>query len=230
MVEAPIFHVNGDDPEAVMHATKVATEFRQKFGRTSSSTFSLLSPLRCNEGDEPMFTNPAMYKTIKTHKTTLQLYTERLVKDGLIQEGEIEDMKAAPSPAERRIRDRQELQAEQGRLALDGPLVASRPGGGGVFARQDGNHQEGLAEIGAALTRVPEGFDIHKTVSRQLEAKAQMFKTGAGFDWATARRSPSARSPARDPGSPFGPGLHPRHLQWRHSAFVDQMTEERHYP
>ena len=95
MVEAPIFHVNGDDPEAVVHAAKVATEFRQKFQKDVVIDIFCYRRFGHNEGDEPMFTNPAMYKTIKGHKTTLQLYTERLVADGLVPEGEIEEMKAA---------------------------------------------------------------------------------------------------------------------------------------
>jgi 2-oxoglutarate dehydrogenase E1 component len=98
MVEAPIFHVNGDDPEAVVHAAKVAIEFRQKFGKDVVIDMFCYRRFGHNEGDEPMFTNPIMYKKIKTQKTTLQLYTERLVKDGLIPEGEIEDMKAPSSP------------------------------------------------------------------------------------------------------------------------------------
>ncbi|MHA7829308.1 MAG: thiamine pyrophosphate-dependent enzyme, partial [Roseovarius sp.] len=95
MVEAPIFHVNGDDPEAVVHAAKVATEFRQKFQKDVVIDMICYRRFGHNEGDEPMFTNPVMYNEIKKHKTTLSLYTERLVADGLIPEGEIEDMKAA---------------------------------------------------------------------------------------------------------------------------------------
>ena len=97
MVEAPIFHVNGDDPEAVVHAAKVATEFRQKFHKDVVIDVICYRRFGHNEGDEPMFTNPLMYKKIKQQKTTLALYTERLVRDGLIPEGEIEDMKARSS-------------------------------------------------------------------------------------------------------------------------------------
>jgi 2-oxoglutarate dehydrogenase E1 component len=79
MVEAPIFHVNGDDPEAVVHAAKVATEFRQKFHKDVVIDIFCYRRFGHNEGDEPMFTQPRMYKRIKKHKTTLQLYTERLV-------------------------------------------------------------------------------------------------------------------------------------------------------
>ena len=95
MVEAPIFHVNGDDPEAVVHAAKVATEFRQKFRKDVVLDIFCYRRFGHNEGDEPMFTQPQMYKKIKTHNTSLSIYTERLVKDGFIPEGEIEDMKAA---------------------------------------------------------------------------------------------------------------------------------------
>ncbi|NCM96385.1 MAG: 2-oxoglutarate dehydrogenase E1 component, partial [Rhodobacterales bacterium] len=95
MVEAPIFHVNGDDPEAVVHAAKVATEFRQTFHKDAVIDIFCYRRFGHNEGDEPMFTNPAMYSRIRRQKSTLQLYTERLVADGLIPEGEIEDMKAA---------------------------------------------------------------------------------------------------------------------------------------
>ena len=96
MVEAPIFHVNGDDPEAVVHAAKVATEYRQKFQKDVVLDIICYRRFGHNEGDEPMFTNPLMYKHIK-QKTSLSIYTERLVNDGLIPEGEIEDMKSVVS-------------------------------------------------------------------------------------------------------------------------------------
>ena len=94
MVEAPIFHVNGDDPEAVVHAARVATEFRQKFAKDVVLDIFCYRRFGHNEGDEPMFTQPLMYKSIKEQKTTLQLYSERLIKDGLIPESEIELSKA----------------------------------------------------------------------------------------------------------------------------------------
>ncbi len=118
MVEAPIFHVNGDDPEAVVHAARVATEFRQKFHKDVVLDIICYRRFGHNEGDEPMFTNPLMYKTIKKHKTTLQLYTERLVRDGLIPEGEIDRRALEPSwQARRGLRARQDrhFQAGHGR-------------------------------------------------------------------------------------------------------------------
>jgi 2-oxoglutarate dehydrogenase E1 component len=232
MVEAPIFHVNGDDPEAVVHAAKVATEFRQKFHKDAVIDIFCYRRFGHNEGDEPMFTNPAMYTRIKRQKTTLQLYTERLVADGLIPEGEIEDMKTA-------FQARLNSDFEAGRDYrpnradwLDGRWKH-------LGTKDMENYQAGetaikpetMAEVGAALTRVPPDFDIHKTVTRLLDAKARMFETGEGFDWATAEALAFGSLqvegfPVRLSGQDCTRGT----FSQRHSAFVDQTTEERYYP
>ena len=231
MVEAPIFHVNGDDPEAVVHAAKVATEFRQKFHKDVVIDIFCYRRFGHNEGDEPMFTNPAMYTRIKRQKTTLQLYTERLVRDGLIPEGEIEDMKAA---FQARLNEEFETAKDykpnkadwlDGRWShLDREGEDYTPGDTAIAP-------ETLAEVGAALTRVPDGFDLHKTVGRQLEAKREMFATGKGFDWATAEALAfgsllTEGFPVRLSGQDCTRGT----FSQRHSAFIDQTTEERFYP
>ena len=231
MVEAPIFHVNGDDPEAVVHAAKVAIEFRQKFHKDVVLDIFCYRRFGHNEGDEPMFTNPMMYKTIKGHKTTLQLYTERLVKDGLIPEGEIEDMKASfqahlneefeagknfkPNKADWldgrwKHLDREKEEYDAGSTAISPSL---------------------MAEVGTALSTPPKNFDLHKTVGRQLENKAKMFETGEGFDWATAEAlafgSLAAEGyPVRLSGQDCTRGT----FSQRHSGLIDQTTEERYYP
>ncbi len=232
MVEAPIFHVNGDDPEAVVHAAKVATEFRQKFHKDVVLDIFCYRRFGHNEGDEPMFTNPAMYNRIRKQKTTLQLYTERLVADGLIPEGEIEDMKAA---FQSRLNEDFEVAKDYKPNKadwLDGRWKS-------LTTKDLDNYQRGetwikpetMAEIGAALTRVPGNFDLHKTVGRQLEAKAKMFETGKGFDWATAEALAfgsllTEGFPVRLSGQDCTRGT----FSQRHSGWVDQTTEERHYP
>ncbi|PTE21021.1 2-oxoglutarate dehydrogenase E1 component [Cereibacter changlensis JA139] len=231
MVEAPIFHVNGDDPEAVVHAAKVATEFRQKFHKDVVLDIFCYRRFGHNEGDEPMFTNPAMYTSIKKHKTTLQLYTERLVKDGLIPEGEIEDMKAAFQ-----ARLNEEFEAGKDYKPnkadwLDGRWKHLDRNKDEYQAGQTAIAPETMAEIGKALTRAPEGFDLHKTVQRQLDAKAKMFETGKGFDWATGEALAfggmvSEGYPVRLSGQDCTRGT----FSQRHSAFIDQSTEERYYP
>ncbi|MFD1881974.1 2-oxoglutarate dehydrogenase E1 component [Paracoccus pacificus] len=231
MVEAPIFHVNGDDPEAVVHAAKVATEFRQKFHKDVVIDIFCYRRFGHNEGDEPMFTNPAMYKNIKGHKTTLQLYTDRLVADGLIPEGEIEDMKAA-------FQAHLNEEFEMGKNFkpnkadwLDGRWSGLEREGAEYIAGKTGISKKAMTEIGQALTTPPPGFDLHKTVGRLLEAKQKMFQSGEGFDWATAEALAFGSlllegNPVRLSGQDSTRGT----FSQRHSAFIDQTTEERYYP
>ncbi len=231
MVEAPIFHVNGDDPEAVVHAAKVATEFRQKFRKDVVIDIFCYRRFGHNEGDEPMFTNPIMYNKVKKQKTTLALYTERLVKDGLIPEGEIEDMKASF----------QSYLADEFEAGKDyRPNKADwLDGKWSHLDRQDEDYQRGetaikaetFKEIGQALTTAPKDFPLHKTVARLLESKAQMFKAGEGFDWATAEALAFGSLllegyPVRLAGQDSTRGT----FSQRHSGLVNQETEERYYP
>ncbi|MCB1365239.1 MAG: 2-oxoglutarate dehydrogenase E1 component [Rhodobacteraceae bacterium] len=231
VVEAPIFHVNGDDPEAVVHAAKVATEFRQKFHKDVVLDMFCYRRFGHNEGDEPMFTNPLMYKRIKTHKTTLSLYTERLVADGLIPEGEIEDMKAAFQ-----ARLHEEFEAGKDYRPnkadwLDGRWKHLDSRGEEYVRGETAIAPETLAEIGAALTTAPEGYDLHRTVGRILEAKAEMLRTGRGFDWATGEALAFGSLlcegyPVRLAGQDAIRGT----FSQRHSAFVSQESEDRYFP
>ena len=231
MVEAPIFHVNGDDPEAVVHAAKVATEFRQKFNKDVVIDIFCYRRFGHNEGDEPMFTNPIMYNRIKRHKTTLALYTERLVKDGLIPEGEIEDMKAA---FQARLNDEFDAAKEYKPNKADW-----LDGRWSHLNREGDSYQRGetaitgatFDEVGRALTAVPAGLPLHKTVERLLDAKRTMFETGQGIDWATGEALAfgsllTEGYPVRLSGQDSTRGT----FSQRHSAFIDQETEERYYP
>ena len=231
MVEAPIFHVNGDDPEAVVHAAKVATEFRQKFHKDVVIDIFCYRRFGHNEGDEPMFTNPLMYKNIKGHKTTLNLYTERLVKDGLIPEGEIEDMKAS---FQSYLNDEFEAGKEYKPNKADW-----LDGRWSHLDREKDDYQRGetaiaketFDEIGKALTTAPEGFATHKTVDRLLDSKRKMFETGEGFDWATGEALAfgsllTEGYPVRLAGQDSTRGT----FSQRHSGLVNQETEERYYP
>ncbi len=231
VVEAPIFHVNGDDPEAVVHAAKVATEFRQKFHKDVVLDIFCYRRFGHNEGDEPMFTNPLMYKKIKTHKTTLSLYTERLVRDGLIPEGEIEDMKTAfqaflntefeagkdykPNKADWLDGRWSHLDRKQEEYARGATAIT----------------RDTVNELGAALTTAPEGFPLHRTIGRLLDSKRQMFESGTGFDWATGEAMAfgsllTEGFPVRLSGQDATRGT----FSQRHSGLINQDTEERFYP
>ncbi|MFQ3347900.1 MAG: 2-oxoglutarate dehydrogenase E1 component [Paracoccaceae bacterium] len=232
MVEAPIFHVNGDDPEAVVHAARVAVEFRQTFHKDVVLDIFCYRRFGHNEGDEPMFTNPEMYNRIKRQKTTLQLYTERLVSDGLISEGEVEDLKAT-------FQAKLNAEFEAGKDCKPNKADWLDGGWKNIGAKNLDNYQVGatgvkletLKDVGAALTRVPANFNIHKTLKRQLGAKDKMFATGEGIDWATGEALAYGAlllegKPVRLSGQDCTRGT----FSQRHSAFVDQETEERHYP
>ena len=231
MVEAPIFHVNGDDPEAVVHAAKVATEFRQKFHKDVVIDIFCYRRFGHNEGDEPMFTNPLMYKEIKGHKTTLQLYTDRLVADGLIPEGEIEDMKAAfQAHLNEEFEIGKNFKPNKADW-LDGKWTGFQREGAEYIPGDTGIPADSMAAIGQALTTPPADFNLHKTVGRLIEAKKEMFSTGKGFDWATGEALAFGsllleNHPVRLTGQDSTRGT----FSHRHSAFVDQMTEQRYYP
>ena len=231
MVEAPIFHVNGDDPEAVVHAARVATEFRQKFSKDVVLDIFCYRRFGHNEGDEPMFTNPAMYAHIKKQKTTLALYTERLVADGLIPEGEIEDMKAAfqahlneEFEAGRNYKPNKADWLDGRWSHLDKRGEEYQRGATAVDAKI-------LKKVGATLTRLPDGFSPHKTVSRLLETKKQMIDTGQGIDWATAEALAFGTLlldgyPVRLSGQDCTRGT----FSHRHCGLIDQNTEDCYMP
>ena len=231
MVEAPIFHVNGDDPEAVVHAARVATEFRQKFHKDVVIDMFCYRRFGHNEGDEPMFTQPSMYREIKKHKTTLQLYSDKLVQDGLIAEGEVEDMKAA-------FQAELNEEFEAGKVFrpnkadwLDGRWAHLNTAKGEYQRGETHAPMDVLQDVGKALSYVPEGFTPHKTVQRIMDAKAEMLKTGQGYDWATAEAMAFGTLlvegvPVRLSGQDCTRGT----FSQRHSGIIDQKTEARHYP
>src|SRR5882762_6510660 len=186
MIEAPIFHVNGDDPEAVVFAAKVATEFRQKFQKPVVIDMFCYRRFGHNEGDEPAFTQPLMYRAIKAHPTTLEIYGKKLVAEGVVTDGEVEKMRA-----DWRARLDAEYEASQGYKAnnadwLDGrwaDIKASRDyddprrGNTGVAV-------ETLREIGEKITAAPNDFHVHRTIQRFLDNRRAAIETGDGIDWA----------------------------------------------
>ncbi|MEX2517829.1 MAG: 2-oxoglutarate dehydrogenase E1 component [Paracoccaceae bacterium] len=231
MVEAPIFHVNGDDPEAVVHAARVAIEFRQKFHKDVVLDIFCYRRFGHNEGDEPMFTQPEMYREIKKHKTTLQLYSETLVADDLIAEGEVDQMKA-------QFQAQLNEEFEAGKVYrpnkadwLDGRWKHLGAGAEEYQRGATGASMEMLKEVGGALSRIPDEFSAHKTVERIMEAKARMIETGGGIDWATAEALAFGTLqlegfPVRLSGQDVTRGT----FSQRHSGIIDQQTEERYHP
>jgi 2-oxoglutarate dehydrogenase E1 component len=231
MVQAPIFHVNGDDPEAVVHVARIATEFRQLFHKDVVIDMFCYRRFGHNENDEPAFTQPLMYRAIKDHPTTLELYATKLVAEGTLAQPDIKDMIGAFNS-----RLDAEYNASKAHLPNHADWLDGRWSGLSVAPAGDRRGEtavpvEVLQSVGRGLTTVPDGFNIHKTVARQLEAKRHMFETGEGFDWSTGEALAFGTLlregvPVRLSGQDSSRGT----FSQRHSIFVDQQTEERYVP
>jgi len=231
MVQAPIFHVNGDDPEAVVHVARIATEFRQLFHKDVVIDMFCYRRFGHNENDEPAFTQPLMYRTIKDHPTTLELYATKLVAEGTLAQADIKDMIGAFNSRLDAEYDASKAHRPNHADWLDGRWSGLSVAPAGDRRGETAVPLELLRSVGRALTTVPDGFNIHKTVARQLEAKRHMFETGEGFDWATGEALAFGTLlregvPVRLSGQDSSRGT----FSQRHSTFVDQQTEERYVP
>jgi len=233
MIEAPIFHVNGDDPEAVVYAAKVAIEYRQKFQKPVVIDMFCYRRHGHNEGDEPAFTQPLMYKAIRAHATTLEIYAKKLIAEGVVTEGEVEKMKS-----DWRSRLDAEYEAGTGYKPnkadwLDGQWAKfkfsddiddPRRGNTGVAI-------ETLREIGKKITAVPDGFHVHRTIQRFLDTRRKAIETGEGIDWSTGEALACCSllldgHRVRLSGQDSERGT----FSSRHSVLIDQESEARHTP
>ncbi|MBX3579184.1 MAG: 2-oxoglutarate dehydrogenase E1 component [Rhizobiaceae bacterium] len=233
MIEAPIFHVNGDDPEAVVYAAKVATEFRMKFHKPVVIDMFCYRRFGHNEGDEPAFTQPLMYKTIRAHKTTVQIYGEKLIAEGLISQADLDTLRAD-------WRAHLETEWEVGQAYK--PNKADWLDGAWSGLRTADNQDEQrrgktavpvktLKEIGKKLTEVPKDFEVHKTIGRFLETRRGMIDSGEGLDWSTGEALAFGAilldgNPIRLSGQDSERGT----FSQRHSVLYDQRTEDRYIP
>jgi len=233
MVEAPVFHVNGDDPEAVVFAAKVATEFRQTFQKPVVIDMFCYRRFGHNEGDEPAFTQPLMYKKIRQHPTTLEIYSKKLIAEDVVTEGEVEKMRA-----DWRARLDAEQEASQSYKPnnadwLDGRWTGMKPAGATDEPRRGdtGVVIDTLKDIGRKITRVPDGFHVHRTIQRFLDARAKAIDTGEGIDWATGEALAFCSlleegHPVRLSGQDSERGT----FSQRHSVLIDQENEDRYTP
>jgi 2-oxoglutarate dehydrogenase E1 component len=233
MIEAPIIHVNGDDPEAVVFSAKIAVEFRQKFHKPVVIDMFCYRRFGHNEGDEPAFTQPLMYKKIKAHRTTLEIYSEKLVTEGVITAGEVEKLKAD-------WRHRLDAEYEAGQSYkpnkadwLDGRWSGLRPADGGDEARRGrtGIDLVKLKELGLRLCAVPQGFHLHRTIQRFLDNRRGAIESGQGLDWATAEAL--ALATLLDEGHAVrfsGQDSERGTFSQRHSVLIDQENETRYAP
>ena len=234
LVEAPIFHVNGDDPEAVVFCAKVATEYRQKFHKPVVIDMFCYRRFGHNEGDEPSFTQPIMYRLVRSHPTTQQIYANKLIGEGVVTQGEVDKMRS-----DWRQRLEAEFEAGQSYSAnkadwLDGRwagVKASREITDDDRRGKTGVNLDRLRAIGERITVAPEGFNVHKTIGRFLENRHAAIKVGEGIDWSTAESL--AFGSLLDEGFPVrlsGQDSERGTFSQRHSVLIDQETEARYIP
>ncbi len=231
MIAAPILHVNGDNPEAVVHVAKIATEYRQRFQKPVVIDMFCYRRFGHNEADEPLFTQPRMYKKIKKHPPVTQIYAKRLVEEGVVSEADVEGMRKG-------IRAHLDTEFENADTFkpnkadwLDGRW--STIGFAEDEARRGttGVELDHLRDIGRRVTTVPTGFNIHKTAARLLKRRREMIDDGTAIDWAMAEHLAfgslvSERFPVRLSGQDSERGT----FSQRHAVLVDQETERPYTP
>ena len=229
MVEAPIFHANGDDPEAVVYVAKVAAEYRQQFGKDVVVDMFCYRRFGHNEGDDPTMTQPLMYAKIKNHPSVRELYGQRLVAEGVASAEEVESWVtefAAFLDAE--------FDAGKAYKANKADWLDGKWSG---FGRADeekrvtGVPLQKLRDLGLKITSVPDRVEVHKTVKRAIENRRQTIETGENIDWGTAEHLAFATlldqgMPVRLSGQDSVRGT----FVQRHSALIDQASEELYFP
>jgi 2-oxoglutarate dehydrogenase E1 component len=231
MVQAPIFHVNGDDPESVVYCARIATEYRQKFKRDVVIDIICYRRFGHNEGDEPSFTQPIMYKKIRSQATTLTIYGNQLIQEGVLRNDEFQKEK------------------DNFKKFLDTEFESSKSyipnqidwftGSWSKFTTEIGSDRRGVTGVdlelihqaGEKICNLPENFNFHSTIKRLFEAKKKMFETGKGFDWATAESLAFGTLllegyPVRFVGQDSSRGT----FSQRHAGVLDQNTGEKYYP
>jgi 2-oxoglutarate dehydrogenase E1 component len=230
-VQAPIFHVNGDDPEAVVHVARLAAEFRQRFKKDVVIDLWCYRRHGHNEGDEPSFTQPLMYRTIAQHPTTRQTYARRLIDEGVITEQEAE---ASYDAFQERMSAAHEAAAGYKMNKADW-LEGAWSG----LTRAPEQYERGstaapvelIREVGLAMTEVPPGVHLHRKLERIIGQRRQSIESGNEIDWATAEHLAFGTLlregfPVRLSGQDVGRGT----FSQRHAILYDQTTEERYIP
>ena len=231
MVQAPILHVNGDDPEAVVFAAKVATEYRQTFGKDVVVDMFCYRRFGHNEGDDPTMTQPVMYAIIKDHPSTRELYTTRLIQEGLITDAEVKGwISAFDAYLDQEFEAGKSYHANKADW-LDGKWSHLHSVDGELPRGDTGVPAQRLKDLGRLITAIPERVEAHKTVARVIEGRRHAYETGEGIDWGAGEHLAYASLlaegyPVRLSGQDSVRGT----FSHRHSALVDQKTEERYLP
>ena len=231
MVQAPIFHVNGDDPEAVTHATRMATEYRQLFGKDVVIDMICYRRYGHNEGDDPTFTQPIMYRIIKDMPPVKKKYQDRLLAEGVLTAAEAEAIENDfDTFLEKEFNAGKDFEPKKADW-LDGRWSGLGLAEGDDRRGETSATTESLMTVGMAMTEVPDGINIHRTLKRVIGGRREAIETGTGIDWATAEHLAfgtllAEGFPVRLSGQDCGRGT----FSQRHSHIIDQQTAEKYTP
>jgi len=177
MVQAPVLHANGDDPEAVVHVVDVAIEYRNTFRRDVVIDLVCYRRYGHNEGDEPSYTQPLMYQKIKSHTSVAHLYGEALVRQGHLTAAEVDGLWASEKTGLERAYD--EARGTPKVSFVDSLVVPSAP-----RLHPEGDARARLARIIRAVSTVPEGFEVHPKLKPLLKKRAEYGSGKPEIDWA----------------------------------------------
>ena len=231
MIQSPIFHVNGDDPESAVHVARIATEYRYRF--KADVVMDLWGYRRAghNESDEPAFTQPRMYQSISEQPTTRALYAKQLEDEGVIKPGDgdrmVEEFQAHLEQEFEAAKSYRPNKADwlEGRWANLGMAEGDERRG------ETAVEEDLLKEVGHAISEPPQGLELNSKILRQLKSKRKMIETGGGIDWATGEALAFGTllcesTPVRLSGEDVGRGT----FSQRHAVLVDQGHEEKYLP
>ena len=231
MVQAPIFHVNGDDPEAVVHVCRLAAEYRNLFKEDVVVDMFCYRRSGHNEADEPMFTQPLMYKKIKQHQTTLNLYKDQLIKEEMLTEDE----------AKTKLSDFKKFLDNEFELSksykpnkadwLDGTWTGIKIASIDARRGKTSSTADDLKILAKEIHTIPEGFTPHKRIKKIYNDREQSIIEGKNIDWATAEALAFATLlkdgyGVRLSGQDVGRGT----FSHRHAVLYDQENEKRFVP
>ncbi len=231
MVGAPIFHVNGDDPEAVCYVCQMAVEFRQQFKKDVVIDIFCYRKYGHNESDEPSFTQPIMYKAIKQHKSQARLYGERLIAEGALTEQDVNAMwEEQKKFFEGEFEAAKSYQPNEANWLKGHWSDMSRPEGDHPDA-DTGVEKKILEKVGKAISEHPKDIEANRKILRQLDAKRTMIETGEKIDWATGEALAFGTlllegHPIRMTGQDCQRGT----FSQRHAVLVDQQNEQHYVP
>ena len=233
-VQAPILHVNGDDPEAVTFACKLAVEYRQTFGRDIVIDMWCYRRFGHNEGDEPKFTQPLMYDEIRQHPKVSAIYSARLEEEGVIEKGFADGLIAEfTDHLEKEFAEAKDYKPDQADWFGGRWAGMNKPADPETARRnvETAIEKKLFDSLGRTLTTVPDDLTIHKTLDRVIKAKEDMFSKGEGFDWATAEALAfgslvTEGYGVRLSGQDSGRGT----FSQRHAVWVDQKDEHKYIP